>query len=79
MLNHFPEMRILGMRPCITALVDKTTLVNCCIHCDCLLPVRKIICVVYRSAGVKRWRTTALDNYMFTINSMLPAAVVDLR
>jgi len=36
------NMRILEMKPYITALVNKMIVIICCIHCDFMLPVRKI-------------------------------------
>jgi len=37
-----------------TALVTKMIVIICCIHCDCMLPVHKMLCAIYCSAGVKR-------------------------
>ena len=50
------------MKLYITTLVNKSIVIIWSIHCDCVLPVRKIFCNFCRSAGVKRLRTTALHN-----------------
>ena len=48
-----------------TALVYKMIAIICSAHCDCMLLVRKKFCAFYRSAGVKRLKTTALMRRTF--------------
>jgi len=42
----------------VKALISEIIVIICCIHCNYKLPVINIFGVFYRSAGVKRLRTT---------------------
>jgi len=61
------NMRILEIKPDVTALVNKMIVIICCIVAFIAILCNrsvKIFRVFYWSAGVERLRTAALDNFM---------------